>query len=199
MAGRRAGAPDTKTEIIAAARAEFAAKGYDGTSMRAVARAAGVDPAMIHHYFDGKHGLFLAALEVPFDPRPELERVMEGPRPQLGYRLVGLVLRLWDDPERQELFLAMMRSGITTAEGTQLIKDGLLRTIMTEVARQAQIEDAAVRMPLVLTQTGGLILTRYILRIEPIASMRAEDLVAIYGPIVQHFLDGNLAGDALTG
>jgi len=191
MVGRRAGAPDTKTEILAAARGEFATRGYDGTSMRAVARAAGVDPAMVHHYFDGKHGLFLAALEVPFDPRPELARVMDGPREQLGCRLVALVLRLWDDPERQELFLTMMRSGITTAEGTQLIKDGLLRTIMAEVAQQARIEDAAKRMPLVLTQTGGLILVRYILRIEPIASLPADELAAIHGPIVQRFLDGD--------
>ncbi len=199
MAGRRAGAPDTKTEIIAAARTEFSTKGYDGTSMRAVARAAGVDPALIHHYFDGKQGLFLAAMEVPFDPRPELARVVVGPRHELGGRLVGLVLELWDDPERQELFLTMMRSAFTTAEGTQLIKDGLLRTVMTEVAAQVDIEDAETRIPLVMTQSGGLILMRYIVRIEPIASMPATDLVAIYGPIVQRFLDGDLDGRVLTG
>ncbi|MGB3827625.1 MAG: TetR family transcriptional regulator [Ornithinimicrobium sp.] len=191
-AGRRVGAPDTKTEIVSAARAEFASKGYDGTSMRAVARAAGVDPALIHHYFDGKEGLFLAALEVPFDPRPELARVLVGPREEMGAKLVELVLWLWDDPERQELLLTLMRSALTTAEGTQLIKDGVLRTIMTEVASHIPMADPATHLPLVITQTGGLILTRYIVRLEPVASMPAEELVAIYGPIVQRFLDGEV-------
>ncbi len=190
-AGRRAGAPDTKAQIISAARSEFASKGYDGTSMRAVARAAGVDPALIHHYFDGKEGLFIAALDVPFDPRPELARVLKGPREEVGRKLVGLVLWLWDDPQRQELFLTLMRSSFTTAEGTQLIKDGLLRTVMSEVAARVPMDDPARQMPLIVTQTGGLILTRYILCLEPIASMPADDLVAIYGPIVQGFLDGD--------
>lgn len=191
-AGRRAGAPDTKAQIISAARSEFASKGYDGTSMRAVARAAGVDPALIHHYFDGKEGLFLAALEVPFDPRPELARVLVGPREEMGAKLVELVLWLWDDPERQEQLMTLMRSALTTAEGTQLIKDGVLRTIMTEVAAHVPMADPATHLPLVITQTGGLILTRYIVRLEPVASMPAEELVAIYGPIVQRFLDGEV-------
>ncbi len=190
VAGRRAGAPDTKAEIVSAARAEFASKGYDGTSMRAVARAAGVDPALIHHYFEGKEGLFLAALEVPFDPRPELARVLVGPREEMGAKLVGLVLWLWDDPERQELFLTLLRSSFTTAEGTALIKDGVLRTVLSEVAARVPMDDPATQLPLVATQTGGLILARYLLRLEPIASMPAPELVAIYGPIVQGFLDG---------
>ncbi len=189
-AGRRAGAPDTKTEIVDAARAVFAQKGYDGTSLRAVARAAGVDPALIHHYFDGKQGLFLAALEVPFDPRPELARALRGPREEMGTQIVGLVLWLWDDPERQELLLTMMRSAFSTSAGAQLIRDGLLRGVMNEVAAHVGLAEATSRMPLVVTQTGGLILARYILRIEPIASMPAEQLVGIYGPIVQAFLDG---------
>lgn len=195
MAGRRAGAPDTKSEIIAAARAEFANKGYDGTSMRAVARAAGVDPALIHHYFEGKQGLFLAALEVPFDPRPELARALVGPPEEMGVKLVAMVLWLWDDPERQELLLTLLRSALSTVEGTQLIKDGVLRAVMAEVATRTEIEDASTRVPLVLTQTGGLILARYVLRIEPVASMPATALVEIYGPIVQRFLDG----EGLTG
>ncbi len=190
-AGRRVGAPDTKAQIVSAARSEFASKGYDGTSMRAVARAAGVDPALIHHYFQGKEGLFLAALEVPFDPRPELARVLIGPREEMGANLIGLVLWLWDDPERQELFLTLMRSSFTTAEGTQLIRDGLLRTVMSEVAARVPMDDPTRQLPLIATQTGGIILARYILRLEPIASMPAAELIAIYGPIVQGFLDGD--------
>src|SRR5580704_4195348 len=96
-AGRRPGNVDTRGEIIEAARRIFAAKGYDGTSLRAVAREAGVDPALVHHYFDGKASLFVAAMALPFDPR-EVKEHAASPE-YSGARTIESFLSMWDRAE----------------------------------------------------------------------------------------------------
>ena len=122
-AGRRPGAPDTRGEIVAAARREFAAKGFDKTSLRGVARSAGVDPALVHHYFAGKQDLFLVAIQLPFDPRTVLPPVLRGPRKGLGERLVRAVLGLWDDSALQPGLLSGARSALSSEESAHLRSD----------------------------------------------------------------------------
>jgi AcrR family transcriptional regulator len=186
--GRRPGTPDTRGAIIDAARAEFAARGYDATSMRAVARAAEVDPALVHHYFDGKDALFHAVLDLPFSPRDEIRAALDVPRAGLGAAVVGLVLRVWDDPVRQPTLLALIRSSTTTQSATDLLRDGLLRVLLREIADVSGIDQAEERLPFVATQTIGLIFARYVLRVEPLASMPAGAVVERIGPVIQHYL-----------
>ena len=97
--GRRPGGPDTRGEILDAARETFAAKGFEGTSLRAVARAAGVDAALVHHYFDGKESLFVEAMALPIDPRVVAERVLDGPVDGIGDRIIGTFLAVWEAPD----------------------------------------------------------------------------------------------------
>jgi|RhiMethySRZTD1v2_1073278.scaffolds.fasta_scaffold38729_4 AcrR family transcriptional regulator len=186
--GRRPGSPDTRGEIVEAARREFGAHGYDRTSMRAVARAAGVDPALIHHYFESKEDLLLSAMEVPFDPREVLGAVVDGPQDQIGQRLVRAVLGQWDDPQRQRRLLTIVRTAIASEAASHLLRDGLLRMILDQIAAIPGIDDARRRGNLVASQLVGLLMTRYVVGIEPLASMPADEVVARIGPTVQRYL-----------
>lgn len=186
--GRRAGGGDTRGEILAAARSSFAEAGYGGTSVRGVAAAAGVDPALVHHYFGTKDDLFLAALEFPVDPRVVLASVAEGDRETLGVRLVARVLSVWDDPQARLPLLALVRSGIAGEPGRALVESALSRLVFGALGQFLQLDDADRRIGLVASQMVGLVITRYVLRLEPLASMPAEEVAAWLGPTLQRYL-----------
>jgi AcrR family transcriptional regulator len=186
--GRRAGGADTRGEILDAARASFADKGYAGTSVRAVAAAAGVDSALVHHYFGTKDDLFLAALEMPTDPRPIMAAVAEGDRDGVGRRLVEAFLGVWDDPDTRLPLLALVRSGVAGEPGRSMVETAMRRLVFGYLVQALDLEDGDRRFALVVTQMAGLVMTRYVLRLEPIASMPREEVVAWLGPTVQRYL-----------
>jgi AcrR family transcriptional regulator len=189
--GRRPGAPDTRAEVLAAARTSFAEKGFRGTTIRAVAAAAGVDPALVHHYFGSKDDLFLAALEMPVDPRALLAPVMAQGPDGAGERLLRTFLSVWDDPDIQVQLLAVVRS-VLTEDGGRLLKEGFIPVVVGPVLAQLVKDNPEVRIPLVASQVVGLIVTRYLLALPPMAEMPAEDVVARIGPVLQHYLTGDL-------
>jgi AcrR family transcriptional regulator len=186
--GRRAGGADTRGEILAAARESFADAGYAGTSIRKVAAVACVDPALVHHYFGTKDDLFLAALEFPVDPRMVMAEVAAGDPDTLGPRLLTAVLAVWDDPEARLPLLALVRSGIAGEPGRSLVESALTRLIFGALGQMLDLEDSDRRISLVASQMVGLVVTRYILCVEPIASMPAEEVAAWLGPTVQRYL-----------
>jgi AcrR family transcriptional regulator len=189
--GRRPGAPDTKAEVLAAARSSFAERGFRGTTIRAVAAAAGVDPALVHHYFGTKDHLFLAALQMPVDPRELLAPVVaEGPD-GAGERLLRTFLAVWDDPEIQVQLLAVVRS-VLSADGATLLKEGFIPVIVSPVLTQLVTDRPEVRIPLIASQVVGLIVARYVIAFPPMAQMPAEEVVARIGPVIQHYLTGDL-------
>ncbi len=190
--GRRPGAPDTRAEVLDAARASFAEKGFRATTIRAVAATAGVDPALVHHYFGTKDNLFLAALEMPVDPRELLAPVVKMGPDGAGERLLRTFLSVWDDPAIQVRLLAVVRS-VLDEDGGQLIKEGFIPVVVGPVLSRLVADDPDVRIPLVVSQVVGLIVTRYVLALPPMALMPAEDLVARMGPVIQHYLTGDLA------
>ena len=189
--GRRPGAPDTRAEVLAAARASFAEKGFRGTTIRAVAAAAGVDPALVHHYFGTKDDLVLAALEMPVDPRELLAPVMAQGPDGAGERLLRTFLSVWDDPEIQVRQLAVVRS-VLDEDGATLLKEGFIPVVVGPILAQLVKDRPEVRIPLVTSQVTGLIVTRYVLALPPMAEMPAEDVVARIGPVLQHYLTGDL-------
>jgi AcrR family transcriptional regulator len=189
--GRRPGAPDTRAAILAAARELFAANGYAGTSVRAVAAAAGVDGALVHHYFGTKDDLFIASLELRVDPRMAVLPVIEGGVDGAGERLMRLFVSVWDDEETRLPLLALVR-GILDPGGQQLVRDGFMRMVLGPVAAGLDLDQPERRMPLVASQLVGLILLRYVLAVEPLASTPGEELVAIYAPTLQRYLAGPL-------
>ncbi|MCW2735803.1 TetR family transcriptional regulator [Nocardioides sp.] len=191
--GRRPGAPDTRAEVLAAARTSFAEKGFRGTTIRAVAASAGVDPALVHHYFGSKDDLFLAALEMPVDPRAILAPVVALGPDGAGERLLRTFLSVWDEPEIQVRLLAVARSALGDGGG-RLLEDGFIPVVLGPVLGQLVKDRPEVRIPLVASQVLGLIVTRYVLALPPMAQMPAEDVVARIGPVLQHYLTGDLDG-----
>ncbi len=187
--GRRPGAPDTRTAILAAARELFASSGYGGTSIRAVGAAAGVDASLVHHYFGSKDDLFLAALQLPIDPRAALAPVLEGGTDGAGDRLLRVFLGVWDDEQNQQSLLALVR-GLAEPSGQRLLRDGVLQMVLGPVGRGLGIDDPERRMGLVASQMVGIVILRYLLRVEPLASMGHDELVAAYAPTLQRYLDG---------
>jgi AcrR family transcriptional regulator len=189
--GRRPGAPDTRATILDAARAAFAEKGFAGTTIRAVAGAAGVDAALVHHYFGSKDDLFLAAMELPIDPRQVIGPALVGGADGAGERLLRAFLSMWDDPEVSPALIGIVRSALEPG-GERLITHGFVPVVLLPAGEALGLDRPEVRMPLVISQAAGLILTRYLVRLEPIASMSADDVVATYAPVIQHYLTGDV-------
>ena len=189
--GRRPGAPATRAAILDAARSAFATAGFAGTTIRAVASAAGVDPALVHHYFGSKDDLFVAALQIPVDPREALAPALAGGVEGAGERMLRVFLSVWDDPGNRLPLLAVLR-GAFEPEGRTLLVDGFLAAVLVPVGTALGVDEPTRRMPLVASQVIGLIAVRYVLRAEPLASMPPDDVVAIYGPTIQRYLSDPL-------
>jgi AcrR family transcriptional regulator len=190
--GRRRGGPDTRGQILAAARESFASKGFAGTTIRAVAGDAGVDPALVHHYFGSKDDLFLAALEIPVDPRRLVPTILDGGVPGAGERLVRLFLSVWDDPQARLPLLGLVRSSLVQDTPETLLRQGVLRMILEPLRSALPEREADRRVQLVVSQMAGLVVARYLLALDPLASMPADEVVAWVAPTVQRYLDGPL-------
>jgi AcrR family transcriptional regulator len=186
--GRRPGGPDTRGEILSAAREEFSAKGFDRTTMRGIAAAAGVDAALVHHYFGAKEDLFLAALEFPFDPRVVIPAVIgDGPE-GVGERIAGTFLAIWDDPDKRLPLLALLRSAISTEAGADMMRTGIAGMVLNPIVEALDVPDGVERAQLVASQLLGLAVVRYALAFEPLASMPAPDVVRLVAPNLEHYL-----------
>jgi AcrR family transcriptional regulator len=189
--GRRPGNGDTRGEILAAARAEFAAKGYDAASVRGIARSAGVDPALVHHYFGPKEQVFVAAMHLPFHPAERLTEVLAGDRDDLGERLARLFLGIWADPAFRSPMLAMLRSAMTGEQGAAMLREFVGSALLGRVAAALDLPEEA-RLPLTVAaaQMVGIVLLRHVVRVEPLASAPDEEIVALVAPTLQRYLDG---------
>lgn len=193
----RAEAEDRRAAILAAATEEFAALGYEATSLRSVARRAGVDPALVHHYFGNKADLFAQTLQVPLRPDRIIASLAEGPRDDLGFRLIRTLLQHWDDPTLQKVGLAILRRALGHRAGAVLLREFLSREVFARVARAVGSEDAEMRASLVSSQVIGVIVGRYLLAMPHLANAPVETLVERIGPVLQHYLTGPL--DELGG
>jgi AcrR family transcriptional regulator len=193
--GRRPGNQDTREAILAAARAAFADRGYDKASIRQIATTAGVDPALVHHYFGAKDKLFLAAMEAPFDPGEIFAEVVAGDLSGLGERLVRRFLGIWDSPAGTTA-AAVVRSAVSHDWSARMLREFLTTQILRRVVGHVDLDpkEAPMRAALVASQMMGLIMARYIIKIEPIAGTDPETLVATVAPTVQRYLTGRLDG-----
>jgi AcrR family transcriptional regulator len=189
--GRRPGAPDTRSAILAAAREQFASAGFSGTTIRAVAADAGVDAALVHHYFGTKDDLFVAALELPVDPRVALAPAIAPGPDGAGERMLRVFLSVWDDPSHRLQLLGLVRH-LLDPSGTTLMRDGFLEVVLGPVGAALGIDEPERRMPLVASQVIGVIILRYLLEVEPLASLSGDEVVAIYAPTIQRYLTGPL-------
>jgi AcrR family transcriptional regulator len=187
-AGRRPGSPDTRGDIVEAARAEFAERGYDAATVRAIAARAGVDPALVHHYFGAKEHVFLAAMQLPIEPATIVAAITTGPRDAIGERAVRTLLAVWENPAARTGFLALLRSAMTHEQAASLLRQFVTRTLLARVAATLDVPDPQLRAALCGSQLVGLAMLRFVLRVEPLASAPPESVVRLVGPTIQRYL-----------
>ncbi|WP_431678953.1 TetR family transcriptional regulator [Kitasatospora sp. KL5] len=186
--GRRPGGADTRRTVLEAARAEFAARGYQKASMRAIARAAGVDAALLHHYFGSKDKLFLAALEFPIDPRMVVDQVLAGDRAAVGERVARFVLALWDQPTVRDRLLAVLRTAAASEEVAGLMRGFMVTEVVSRLAADLDVPQPELRVELVMSQILGLAMARYVIAVEPLASAAPEEVLPLLARAVQGYL-----------
>jgi AcrR family transcriptional regulator len=179
--------------VLTAARTVFAERGFDGATIRGIATAAGVDPALVHHYFGNKDKLFLAAVHAPADPEDLLPEVLAGGRDALGTNLLRMFLRVWDGPARPA-GLALVRSAVGNEWTAKLLREFLVSRVLRRVVGTLDLPPAErdARGALVASQLIGLVMARYVLRIEPLASAAPDTVVAALAPTIQRYLTGDV-------
>lgn len=195
MATRRRGRPKggsgSRKAILAAAVEEFGERGYEAATIRAIAARAGVDPALVHHYFGTKADLFSEAAGVPLRPDIVVPMILAGSRDEAGERIVRYVLESFDGDEAvRRRGVMLLRTAVGSRVGTPLIVGFLTRELLPRVAKHLDAPDAELRASLVASQIAGMMMTRYVLRVKPIADAPIDDLVAMVGPTVQRYLFG---------
>lgn len=191
--GRRPGNPDTRQAVLDAARATFAESGFDGASIRRIAGRAGVDPALVHHYFGTKDDLFMATVELPVNLPALLQRVGAAGLDGLGERLVTTILTVWESPAGAGL-AGWLRTALADESRARLLRQFLLASVAAPLAAAVGIPEAERerRIGLVMTQIVGLIVGRYLLALGPAAALPPAQVVASVGDTVQRYLTGPL-------
>jgi AcrR family transcriptional regulator len=190
--GRRPGATATREAILASARERFARHGYDRTKIRDVAAGADVDPALVHYFFKSKDGLFAAAMALPVRPSEVLAPLVADGIPGLGERLVTRMLGIWDDPEYRTALLAIVQGASAHPGAAKALREFITREIVGRIAGAVEADRPELRANLVASQVVGLIAARYVVGVEPLAGLPAEEVVPIVAPTLQRYLDGEL-------
>jgi AcrR family transcriptional regulator len=198
--GRRAGDSGTREAILEAARAQFAERGYDGATIRAIAAGAGVDPALVHHFYGTKERLFTAAMQLPIVPSEVITAALAGEsRPagvSVGEHLVRSALAVWESADVRTAFVGILRSALTSDQAAAMLREFVTQAILGPVASVADASDperTPFRAALVGSQVLGLALTRYVMQLGPVAAATPDELAAAIGPTVDRYLTGELA------
>jgi len=185
--GRRPGSGGTRDKILAAARSHFAEVGFERATIRGIAAAAKVDPKLILHYFESKEGIFLAAVDFPFDPAVAIPPLLEPGLDGLGPRLVRFFLETWESPAGSPM-LALIRSVVSSERAATLLRGFVTREVLARLARILELDQPHLRATLVGSQLVGLAMLRYVVKVEPLASAPVARVAAWIGPTLQRYL-----------
>lgn len=189
--GRRPGGGDTRAALLDAARAVFAERGYDGATVRAIAERAGVDPAMVNHWFGGKEPLFVAALNLPADPAAVIGEALPGDPEHLAERLIARLLRVWDETGGAQL-ATLLQSIASHEVAASLLREFIGRVLVGKVLEPVAPDRPELRASLAGSQMFGLAFVRYVLKVEPLASADHATIIAAVAPNLQRYLTGPL-------
>jgi AcrR family transcriptional regulator len=188
--GRPAGGTDARDQILDVARRRFRTDGYDRVTLRSIAAEANVDAALIAYHFGSKKGLFGAALALSANPAEMLAQELDGPLNSLPQRVLLTVLRVWDDPRTGPSLRAFLDAALRDPDLMRLFREMLSREIVARIADRLGGADATARAGLAASQIAGLILARYVIGIEPVASMAPEELADRVAPVLGAALAG---------
>lgn len=186
--GRPPGESDSRARIAAAAVHEFGEHGYDGATVRGIAARAGVDPALVHHYFGAKADLFAEVTDFPLRPDLEVPRILRGPREQAGERIIRFVLESFERPAVRKRGIIILRTAISGKLTAPLVTGFLSRELLPRIAAELDAPDAELRASLVASQVAGLLITRYVVKLPAMADAPIDDLVARVAPSIQRYL-----------
>lgn len=198
--GRRAGDSGTREAILEATRAQFAAHGYQGATIRAIAAEAGVDPALVHHFYGTKEELFVASMRIPVVPS-EVIKAAIGSAPagtSMGSLLVRTALSLWESTELIDRFTGLLKSAITSEQAAAMLREYVTESILGTIARMTGLterwgeREAEFRIGLVASQMLGLAMTRLLLRLPNVTAPTVDELAAAIGPTIDRYLSGEI-------
>ncbi|UIX31844.1 TetR/AcrR family transcriptional regulator [Streptomyces sp. GQFP] len=186
-----ADAPAARDRILTAAREEFSERGYDKTSVRGIAKAAGVDSALVHHYFGTKEQVFEASIEVAVGPLLSAPgSIAEGPLDGVGERLARFFFGVWENPATRKALLAIVRSAVNNEAAAGVFRRLISTQLLRRVAAQLDLPDAELRAELAAAQLVGIVMLRYVIKIEPLASANPEQIIERVAPAIQAHLAG---------
>ncbi|MDT0346919.1 TetR/AcrR family transcriptional regulator [Streptomyces litchfieldiae] len=191
--GRRPGTTSRRQTILAAAESAFAKHGYEMASIRAIAKAAEVDAALVRHFFTSKEELFAAVMNDALQPADLVAAVtVQGGECTMGEELTRVFLRLWEGEATTGKMLGLLRSALTHDGAADMLRDFVTSRVLVPVAQAIGRPDPEVRATFVASQLVGVALTRYVVREQPMASLDTEVVVRVVGPAVQRYLTGAL-------
>jgi AcrR family transcriptional regulator len=190
--GRRPGGTDTREALLNAAREVFIEQGFDGATVRAIASRAGVDAAMVNHWFGGKEGLFgEAVLKLPFNPQDILSDLLTADAEHIGDAIVRRFVTTWDTTGGG-VFTALMRSVASHEEAAMMLRDFFFKHIFKHVIGRLAPDNHELRATLVATQIVGMGMIRYVAKFEPFASADVDIVSAAVAPTLQRYITGKI-------
>jgi AcrR family transcriptional regulator len=190
--GRRPGESSTQAEILEAARKLFMKRGYQGATMRGIAKEAGVDASLIVHFFGNKLNLFSDAVQWPFDPEEEMPKLFADGRGNVGRNAVRLVLRIWEKGGTRDPVLTLLEAAISDPGAADMLGEFIRHPLFAPMLDRLGSDRPELRANLISSQFVGLGLARYVLKFEPLASATPEQVVEWVGPNIQRYLTGKL-------
>lgn len=186
--GRRAGASGTREAIARVASRKFAEVGYDRTTVRSIAAEAGVDAALVRHFFGSKQRLFVSVMTLPISAEEILPRILDGDRAGAGERVARFAVAQLDDPAARRVLTGLVRAAASEPEAARLVRELVTRRLLEPIARGLGADDAPLRASLVSSQMMGVVMARHVVRVQPLASLSSEQLVHALAPTLQRYL-----------
>jgi AcrR family transcriptional regulator len=193
--GRRPAGSGTREAIINAARQQFGEFGYRRTTLRGVARLAGVDPRLVLHYFGSKKQLFLESVELPIDPATVFERLFEPGPESVGERAAEIIVAVLEDPTTQRVMVGLIRAAASEPEAAQLVREILTERMLTPLAERVGGDRPELRASLMASQVVGLAMGRHVVELDALATVSREQLVRAVAPVFDHYLTGEWVDD----
>ncbi|HKH87658.1 MAG TPA: TetR family transcriptional regulator [Acidimicrobiales bacterium] len=190
--GRRPGESGSREAILDAARTAFGERGFNDASVRDIAGRAGVDAALVHHFYGTKEQLFAAAMRLPVDLAVAIPALLEGGVGGLGERVVGFFLAAFEAGGGQNTLLALLRSAASHERSATMVREFVTKAVLGPVAASLDRPDPELRASLVGSQLIGLAMMRYVVKVEPLASADPRTVVVAVAPTIQRYLTGDL-------
>jgi AcrR family transcriptional regulator len=191
--GRRPAGSGTREAILAAASRAFAEQGYPRTTLRGIAREAGVDTRLVTHYFGSKQDLFIAVVELPFDPEQVMPALLAPGREGVGYRLATFAVGMLETPAARQTMTGLLRAAASEEAAAERVRDLLTERLLGPLARHLGGDQPELRAALAGAQVAGIAFGRHVIALPRLAQASPEELVAAVGPVLEHYLTGDLS------